>query len=112
MLITDLITRNVAPSTAVLEGRGAVELTVQHQPADGRTLVHVVNYGGQRNNLYDDAPALHGLRLGVRGVEGSGKALVAGAEMAPEQAAPDARGYLWYTLPPVEAFEAISFQAK
>ena len=108
-LITDLITRNIAPAPAVVEGRGSLELTVQQQPATGRTLVHVINYGGQRNNLYEDPPAVHGLRLGVQGVTGSSTALVAGVEIKPERSKPDADGYLWYALPPLEAFEAVSF---
>ena len=55
---------------------------MQRQPETGRVLVHVINYGGQRNNLYEDPAAVHGLRLGVRGVAGPGTALVAGTELA------------------------------
>jgi hypothetical protein len=106
--LTDLVVRNIGAAPARIEGRGSVELTVQHQTAKGRTLVHVINYGGQRNNLYEDAPALHGLRLGVRGVKGEASALVAGATLKPETGKADADGYLWYLLPPVEAFEAVS----
>jgi hypothetical protein len=51
---------------------------------------------------------VHGLRLGVRNVSGSAAALVAGTTLTPESSKPDADGYLWYALPPVEAFEAIS----
>ena len=109
--MTDLLTRHLGPAPARLEGRGSLELTVQRQPATGRVLVHVINYGGQRNNLYEDPAAVHGLRLGVRGVAGPGTALVAGTEIAAESATPDAEGYLWYALPPVEAFEAIGFSA-
>lgn len=108
-LIVDLIIRHIAPPPAIVEGRGPLELTIQNQPATGRTLVHVVNYGGQRNNLYEDPPSLYGLRLGVRGVVGNGTALVAGTEIAPKGRDPDARGYLWYALPPLETFEAITF---
>ena len=32
----------------------------------------------------------------------------AGTTLTPESSKPDADGYLWYALPPVEAFEAIS----
>jgi len=106
--LTNLVVRNIAPAPARIEGRGSLELTVQRQPATGKTLVHVINYGGQRNNLYEDAPAVHGLRLGVRNVSGSAAALVAGTTLPPESSKPDADGYLWYALPPVEAFEAIS----
>jgi hypothetical protein len=109
VFLTDLILRYITPVPARIEGRGAVEVTVQRQPGAGRVLVHVVNYSGQRNNLYEDAPALHGLRLGVRGVAPSGKALVAGKEIAAAGPADD-QGYVWFNMPPVEAFEAISFQ--
>lgn len=107
--LTDLVTRHIPAAPARIEGRGSLELTVQRQEATGKVLVHVVNYGGQRNNLYEDTPAVHGLRLGVRGVSGSGSALVAGTEIAPESTKPDADGYLWYAMPPLEAFEAIQF---
>jgi hypothetical protein len=110
--LTDLVVRNIAPAPARIEGKGSLELTVQTQPSTGRLLVHVVNYGGQRNNLYEDAPEVHGLRLGVKGVSGSGDMLVAGVSIEPEAAKPDGDGYLWYVLPPVGAFEAISFIAK
>jgi hypothetical protein len=110
-LIAELLTRDLEPAPARLEGRGSLELTVQRQAATGRILVHVINYGGQRNNLYEDPAAVHGLRLGVRGVAGPGAALVAGAEVAPESADPDKNGYIWYSLPPLEAFEAIVFTA-
>ncbi|WP_238368554.1 alpha-amylase family protein [Mesobacterium pallidum] len=85
-IMTDLITRHIPGAPAVLQGAGAVELTVQHQAGPGKSLVHVVNYGGQRNNLYEEAPALHGLRLGLRNAAGdtvtclrSGKTLPLGA---------------------------------
>jgi hypothetical protein len=109
--LTNLVVRNISPAPARVEGRGSLELTVQNQPSTGRVLVHVVNYGGQRNNLYEDAPAIHGLRLGVRAVTGAARALVAGVEIKPERSKRDAEGYLWFALPPVEAFEAISFAA-
>lgn len=108
--LTDLITRNIPAAPAKVEGRGSLELTVQAQPGTNSVLVHLINYAGQRNNLYEDAPALHGLRLAVRGVNGSGKALVSGETIAPEGPA-DAEGYTWYALPPVEAFEAVQFTA-
>lgn len=104
--LTDLVTRHIAPAPARIEGRGSLELTVQSQPGEGKVLVHLVNYGGQRNNLYEEAPALHGLRLGVRNVTGAALALVSGQTVQPEGAA-DSDGYVWYALPPVEAFEAI-----
>ncbi len=106
--LTDLVVRNIPAAPVKVEGRGALEVTIQAQPAAGKTLVHLINYGGQRNNLYEDAPALHGLRLGVRNVAGEAIALVSGKKVTPEGRA-DKDGYLWYALPPVEAFEAIQF---
>ncbi|HTN61280.1 MAG TPA: hypothetical protein VL147_06945, partial [Devosia sp.] len=109
--LTDLVARNIPAAPAKVEGLGALELTVQTQPKTGKILVHLVNYSGQRNNLYEDVPALHGLRLGVRGVAGDGMALVAGQAVTPK-GTPDKDGYQWYALPPVEAFEAIQFSAQ
>ena len=106
-LIVSLLQRFIAPAPVRLVGDGALELTVQRQEATGRLLVHVVNYGGQRNNLYEDPAAVHDLRLGVRCVSGPATALRAGIDLAPEGSA-DADGYVWYGLPPVKAFEAIS----
>lgn len=110
-LVADLLTRHIRPAPARIEGRGAVELTVHVQETTGRTLVHVVNYGGQRNNLYEDAPDLHGLVLGVQGVSPSGAALVAGVSVSARSEEADAEGYLWFDLPPVSTFEAIVFEA-
>jgi hypothetical protein len=107
VFLTDLILRHVGPMPARVEGRGSLELTVQRQEATGKTLVHLVNYGGQRNNLYEDAPAVHGLRLGVRNAGASAEALVSGQRLSAEGPADD-DGYVWYRLPPVEAFEAIA----
>lgn len=109
--LTDLVTRHIEPAPAKVEGRGSLELTVQSQPSQGKVLVHLINYSGQRNNLYEEAPALHGLRLGVRGVDGAALALVSGKSVQAEGPADD-DGYLWYVLPPVEAFEAIQIAAK
>ncbi|MFP9139243.1 alpha-amylase family protein [Devosia sp. XGJD_8] len=109
--LTDLVVRNISAVPVKVEGPGALELTIQAQPETGKLLVHLINYSGQRNNLYEDAPPLHGLRIGIKGVTGSGTALVAGKTVAPEGKA-DGQGYLWYALPPVTAFEAIQFSTK
>ena len=109
--LTDLVARHIEPAPVKVEGRGSLEVTVQSQPAEGKVLVHLINYSGQRNNLYEDAPALHGLRLGVRGVMGTALTLVSGKTVQPEGPA-DGQGYLWYALPPVEAFEAIQIRAQ
>jgi len=109
--LTDLVVRNIPAAPVKVEGLGALELTIQAQPEADKVLVHLINYSGQRNNLYEDAPPLYGLRLGIKGVAGSGAALVGGKTVAPEGKA-DKQGYLWYALPPVAAFEAIQFSAK
>ncbi|MEZ2130999.1 MULTISPECIES: hypothetical protein [unclassified Sinorhizobium] len=108
VVISDLLARNIPAPPVRLEGRGSLEVTIQHQEPTGRMLVHVVNFGGQRNNLYEDAPAVHGLRLGVQGASSEAQALVAGKSLKAKGAGPDERGYVWFDLPPVEAFEAIS----
>ncbi len=109
--LTDLVLRNIPAAPIRIEGRGSLEVTIQAQPKAGKILVHVINYGGQRNNLYEEAPTVHGLRLGVRGVTGNGAALVSGKSVSPEGAA-DKDGYQWFSLPPLEAFEAIQFSAQ
>lgn len=106
-VIADLVTRNAAPMPARLEGLGAVEMTVQRQPSTGTLKVHLINYAGQRGNLYEDPPRLTGLRLGLRGVQGPASALVAGGDIAASGPA-DADGYTWFDLPPVGAFEVLS----
>ncbi len=107
VLIADLIARNIEPAPVKLEGKGSLEVTVQAQDSTNSLLVHVVNYGGQRNNLYEDAPAVHGLRLGVRGVDRTARTLVAGRSLTSASSGPDRDGYIWFELPPVEAFEAV-----
>ena len=108
VLITDLLLRLIDAPQVVVQGRGSIEVTIQEQAKGGKVLVHIVNFGGQRNNLYEDAPAVHGLRLGIRGVGKTARALVAGSEVKASGAA-DAKGYLWFDLPALEAFEALSF---
>lgn len=104
-LLTQLVTRFTAPHIRV-EGPGPVEVTVQRQDATGRLLVHLVNYSGQRNNLYEEPLPITGLRLGIRGASGPARALVAGADIACDP--PDGTGMTWLSIPTVAAFEAIS----
>lgn len=106
-LIQQLVTRFASP-VARIEGKGPVEVTLQRQRESGRLLAHVVNYTGQRNNLYEDPVPLRGLRLGVRGAIRSARALVAGADV--ECTSPDAQGMTWIELPDVGAFEAVSIE--
>jgi hypothetical protein len=104
--VTDLITRYIPPAPVKLVGNGSLEVSVLEQPDTHRLMVHVINYGGQRNNLYEDPAAVHGLKLGIRGVAGSAKALISGASLDPTS--PDQDGYTWFNLPPVNAFEVVS----
>jgi hypothetical protein len=107
-LVIQLLAGATTPPPCVLSGVGPVELTIQEQSGTGRTLVHLVNFSGQRNNLYETPIAIHGLRLGVRRQQPAvARALVAGADLAFEQSVPDEAGYLWISLPPLRAFEAI-----
>jgi hypothetical protein len=110
MIIAELIARHTPPAPIVIEGRGSIEINALRHRATGRLLIHVINYGGQRNNLYEDPAEVGSLRLGVRGAEGMALALRAGKEISP-RAGPD-RGYTWYDLPPVATFEAISVAVK
>ncbi len=104
-LLERLIARHAAAPRFVLEGEGPVELMVMSR-TDGASLLTVVNYAGQRNTLYAPAPALHGLRLGVRGELSGARALVSGRALV-ASAASDAGRITWIDLPPVGAFEAV-----
>jgi hypothetical protein len=107
--VIDFIRRHAPPQRVALRGAGPVEVTVQEQPATGRLLVHLVNFSGQRNNLYEDAIPLHDLEIGIRGpVKGRPQLLVAGGSA---KAAGKSRGMTWFKLPPLGAFEAISVAA-
>jgi len=101
-ILAALVAKYAPPPRFVLTGDGAAELMELARP-DGRSLLTVVNYTGQRNGSYDTAPRLHGLRLGVRGPAGEARALVGG------QALPGRRegDRTWFDLPPVGAFEAV-----
>jgi hypothetical protein len=107
-LVMGLLRRAMAPAPLLLEGAGPIEITLQHQGATGRHLLHLVNYTGQRNNLVEAPVAIHGLRIGIkRGLAGSPRALVSGATVASDGAVGD---YDWYRLPPLGAFEALLFE--
>lgn len=104
-IFAGLIDHYAPPAPVRLEGAGPVELMTMCKP-DGGLLIHVVNYAGQRNGLYEEPPAIHGLRLGVRGGGAANGLVVAGA-LRP-LGGPDKQGYRWYALPPVGYFEAVS----
>ena len=107
-LFAALIARFAPPAPFVLQGDGQVEMTVQRQAATGKTLVHVINYAGQRNTRYSTPPALHGLKLGVLPqVAAQARLLVGGQTIKASRK--DADGRRWFDLPPVHDFEAIQF---
>jgi len=104
-IFAGLIEHYAPPAEVRLEGSGPVELMTMRK-ADGGLFVHVINYAGQRNGLYEEPPAIHGLRLGVRG-GGAAASLVSPGALN-RSGATDANGYDWYELPPVSYFEAVS----
>lgn len=102
-VITQLVLEASPIQPAVLTGRGPVELTFQQSRDGKRSLVHVVNFGGQRNNLYEDPADVHGLRLGV--LEGRrARLLVEGITLEPSEST---EGRTWFDLPPLRYFEAV-----
>jgi hypothetical protein len=104
-LFAGLIARYAKPQRFTLKGNGPVELMQLHRQRDGASLLHVVNYAGQRNGLYAEPPSLHGLSIGVRGpAPAQARAIVSGQ---PVQARRGDQGMTWYDLPPVAAFEAL-----
>ncbi|MDP3673759.1 MAG: beta-galactosidase trimerization domain-containing protein [Novosphingobium sp.] len=92
-----------------LTGAGTLEVTVRaRDESSGCRIVHIVNYAGQRGSAYEEPPALHGLRLGVRNGGGAAKALVAGVTIEPGAADDD---YAWLDLPPIRHFEVLVLSA-
>ncbi|QJU58365.1 hypothetical protein HL653_11795 [Sphingomonas sp. AP4-R1] len=107
-LIAGLIVRYGAPQRVTLAGNGPVEVMQLTRAADGATLIHVVNYAGQRNGRYDVPPQISGLRVGVRGAaNGQARSLVGGTALAGRQEG----DMTWYDLPPLGAFEAVLLPA-
>jgi hypothetical protein len=101
-----IIGRFAPPPSIRLEGEGPVELTVQRQDGTGALMVHVINYAGQRNTAYTTPPALHGLRLGVRGsFSSAASALRTDRTIRGVRKSGD--DYQWFDLPPVAAFEVL-----
>lgn len=104
-LFAALIEKYAPPAPVKLEGSGPVELMVMKQPLANRLLIHVVNYSGQRNGLYEKPALIHDLRIGVRG-GGEAETLVDGKRLGRGKKGSD--GYRWYSLPPVNYFEALT----
>lgn len=108
-LFLQLIGRVSQPG-AKLTGAGSVELTIRAGSQPGERVVHLVNYSGQRDSAYETPPALHGLRLGVKGAGGAAKTLVSGVAL--EVSAPDEDGYGWLDVPAVKHFEVVVLQTS
>lgn len=101
-IIAALVAAYAPKPKFVLIGDGAVEL-MQLSRGNGESLLHVINYAGQRNGRYHVAPRLTGLRLGVDGPARSVRALVSGQLLKGRVE----NGRTWYDLPPLGAYEAI-----
>lgn len=105
-LLSAIVVRYARPQPFILSGKGAAELTVL-QSEERNTLLHIINYAGQRNGRYDAPPDLHGLSIGVRNpIVGHARALVSGRELQGVRRQGDAER-VWFDLPPVGAFEAV-----
>jgi len=101
-LVAQLV-RQFSKTPVKLEGAGAIEVTVRDR--DDRRVIHLVNYAGQRGSAYEKPPSISGLRLGVRDVSGSGRALVSGDSVTAGDV--DVNGYRWIEVPPVKYFEVL-----
>ena len=108
-IIAQLVSRYSDP-LAKLENGSRLELTVRRHDKSGEIVVHLVNYSGQANDNFELPVVQHGLRLGVRGsAGGQARALVSGQSVA--ISAPDAEGYRWIDVPPVNHMEALVFES-
>lgn len=95
-------------------GGGKLAIAAAKIPVDGDYFTAVVKRdaenllpmaAGQRNRLFEEPPALHDLKLGIRSAV-SAHALLASRPLV--QSGPvDKDGYLWFDLPPLGYFEAI-----
>jgi len=89
-----------------VEGIGPVEITIHRQAAGrGEYLIHLVNYSGQRNNVFEQPVPLRGFRIGMKGVRGPARSLIDGGSIA--VGVPDAEGYGWMDVPEIGTFQAI-----
>ncbi|HEX2100007.1 MAG TPA: beta-galactosidase trimerization domain-containing protein [Candidatus Synoicihabitans sp.] len=108
-LIAQLVLES-APLPVKVEGIGPVEVTI-HRRAAGRGgyLIHLVNYSGQRNNVFEQPVPLRGFKIGVKGARGPARSLIGGQAIA--VAAPDVDGYAWMEIPEIGTFQAILAEA-
>lgn len=101
-IISGLIAKYAPEPPLVLTGDGAVELIQMGRPT-GQSMIHLINYAGQRNGRYNPPPCLSGLSLGVKGRGREARALVAGSALHGKFDGERT----WYELPPLGAFEAL-----
>jgi hypothetical protein len=101
-LLAALVARFAPSQPFTLTGKGPVELAAISS-GDKNVLLHVINYGGQRNGRYDTPPELHGLSVGVKGTYASARSLVTGKTLTQRPGGE----YRWLDLDPVGAFDAI-----
>jgi hypothetical protein len=104
-LLAQLVRAN-AETPIKVEGLGPVEVTI-HRQDEGRGpfLLHLVNYSGQRNNVFGEPVPLRGFRVGVKRGCGPATSLIDGQSIAVSQA--DADGYAWLDVPDIGVFQAL-----
>jgi hypothetical protein len=104
-LIAQLVLGSTVPPVKV-EGIGPVEVTIHRQDAGrGGYLIHLVNYSGQRNNVFAEPVPLRGFKIGVKGSCGPARSLIDGQTLAVSAA--DVEGYAWLDVPEIGVFQAI-----
>lgn len=108
-LLAALVARYAPAQPFTLSGKGPVELSVLRS-GERNMLLHVINYGGQRNGRYDPPPELHGLSLGIKGQFSRARSLVSGNALAPSSRTPGG-DYRWLDIAPLGAFDAILLEA-
>ncbi|HEY8596659.1 MAG TPA: alpha-amylase family protein [Devosiaceae bacterium] len=108
-IISFLATRYAPPAPVVISGATRIELTIQKGP--GHTMVHLVNFSGQSDTLYDKPVPVEGIEIGLRDIppDATARALVAQCQLDAMQDRHD--GYTWFRLPRLEAFEAVRIES-
>lgn len=108
-LIAQLVLQD-AEAPIKVEGVGPVEVTVHRQDGGaGAYVIHVVNYSGQRNNVFAEPISLRDFRIGVKGGCGAVESLMDGATLSVGET--DANGFAWIDLPAIGAFLVLRAEA-
>jgi Hypothetical glycosyl hydrolase 6/Beta-galactosidase trimerisation domain len=104
-LLAQLVLENTELPIKV-EGVGPVEATIHRQhKSRSEYLIHLVNYSGQRNNVFAEPVPLRGFRIGLKGGCGPAKSLIDGKAI--EVGPLDDSGYAWMDVPAIGVFQAI-----